>query len=579
MLNSFKNHHLATMIDTERHKEFMKEALPHLIGGLITGIFLYIVFLDFTSFSGRVLWLAAQALLLTSTLIFYSIYYFSPKKLSLKQWEKVIIFVSLLWGCVWTLPPHVLLLTNDSQYVAALLVITVALAITPAPAMVQYPLGYFAFMTLPLLSIFIKLLTLDLNILLVLFVPFFWLTVLAYGWRLHQTIIDSIRLRLEVDESRKSAETANISKSKFLAAASHDLRQPLQAISLFISALKEKLVISDQSNVSINETEPLIQRLESSIDSMSELLNSLLDVSKLDANVIQPKLQHVNIEQLLKKSIAEHDILAREKNLKLKVEITPNAIFVDPVLLERIVGNLLNNAIRYTEQGSIILSSTLKDGEVNISISDTGIGIPKNEQMAIFTDFYQLNNPERNQKKGLGLGLTIVKRLCDLQGWNISLSSTEYQGSNFSITVPLGEPNKVIQNTASGSDFVVFNNEDIVIIENDDNIRVGLEKLLTGWNCKILSFSTSKDCLEFFNTNSLIPHLIISDFRLQNNDTGLELIKLIRKQKKCDIPAIIITGDTAPERLKEAQESGLKIIHKPIKAAILRRIIKQALTL
>ena len=563
------------MIDAERHREFMKEALPHLVGGLITGILLYVVFYDFTNFSGRVTWIAAQVLLLISTVTFYCIYYFLPNKLSLKHWEIVIFCVSLLWGCVWTLPPHVLLMTDDSQYIAALLVIIIALAITPAPAMVQYPLGYFAFMTLPLLSLFIKLLTLDIGMLLVLFVPFFWLTVLGYGWRLHHTIIDSIRLRLEVDESRKEAEIANMAKSKFLAAASHDLRQPLQAIHLFLSALKDKI----SPSIQLNAAESLIQRLESSVDSMSELLNSLLDVSKLDADTVQPKPQHIDLNFLLGKLLAEYEILATEKNLILKTKITPLPIFVDPVLFERVIGNLLNNAICYTHCGTITLTSRMEGGHATIEVSDTGTGIPEDEQVAIFTEFHQLNNPERNQKKGLGLGLSIVKRLCDLQNWPISVTSAIDKGSQFSIAVPLGQSKEIVRNTTQSSNFVVFNNEKVVIIEDDEQVRIGLETLLSGWNCNVQSFSSSKNCLEFLALGVFKPNLVLSDFRLQNNETGIELIKQIRQQQEYAIPAVIITGDTAPERLKEAQESGLIIIHKPIKAAVLRRVMKQAFSI
>lgn len=579
MINDFKTHKLAHKIDAERHKEFMKEALPHLIGGLITGVLLFYVFLDFTAFSDRIIWITVQILLSTSTIIFYSVYYLRPHALSLRQWEIIIFFVSLLWGCAWSLPPHILLTTSDSQYIAALLVITIALAITPAPAMVQYPFGYFVFSTLPLLSLFIKLLILQLHTLLVLFVPFFWLTVLAYGWRLHHTIIDSIRLRLEIDDSRNEAEKANISKSKFLAAASHDLRQPLQAITLFTSALKEKLKTNNgNSNIQANNDPViLINRLESSVDSMSELLNSLLDVSKLDAEVIQPKPQHENLNTLLKKITSEYAALAAEKKIILYHKTSDIVVFADPVLLIRVIGNLLNNAIRYTEKGNVSLNATIKNSTVIISISDTGIGIPEHEQSEIFTEFHQLHNPERNQKNGLGLGLSIVQRLCRLQQWDITLASEEKRGSTFSFTVPKGDANKTTIIKKS-SDFLVFNENTVVIIEDDDQIRLGLEQLLNSWNCLVTSFSTSSDCLNYLAISDTTPDLILSDFRLENNETGLELIKRIRKDKNHDIPAIIITGDTAPERLKEAQKSGFMIIHKPVKAAVLRRIMQQILS-
>lgn len=574
MINSFKKHHLAPLIDAERHRHFMKEALPHLIGGFMTGLLLYVVFLEFTDYKERAFWLISQAIILVSTIAFYCIYYFYPKKLSLAQWEKVINSVSLLWGLIWSLPPHILLLTADNQYVAALLVLTIALTITPAPAMVQYPLGYFAFITLPLISLFIKLIILDINLLLILFIPFFWLTVLAYGWRLHTTIIDSIQLRIELDAARKEAEIASVAKSKFLAAVSHDLRQPLQAINLFTCALKGKIITENQNE--LTDESLLFQRLESSTDNMAELLNSLLEASKLNANIIQPKPKNLDLENLLATTISEYDVLTKEKNITFNIQTTNTPIFVDPKLFERVIGNLLNNALRYTEYGDITLESIIINNAVAISISDTGIGIPDIEHASIFTEFHQVDNSERNQKKGLGLGLSIVKRLCDLQDWPISLISSESTGSRFTFVVPLGDLNNIKEDKKTNSSFGNFNRENIVIVEDDDQIRSGLESLLTSWNCNTLSYSTIQECLDDLATRPDIPGLILSDYRLQNNETGIELIKKIREQKNNTIPAIIITGETGPEQLIEAKNSGLIIIHKPIKAAILRRVMTQA---
>lgn len=574
MINSFKKHHLAEIIDSECHHHFMKEALPHLIGGLLTGLLLYVVFLEFTGFKERAIWLISQAVILVSTITFYCIYYFYPKKLSLSQWEKVINSVSLLWGLIWSLPPHILLLTADNQYVAALLVLTIALTITPAPAMVQYPLGYLAFITLPLISLFIKLIILDINLLLILFIPFFWLTVLAYGWRLHATILDSITLRIELEESRKEAEITSIEKSKFLAAVSHDLRQPLQAINLFISALKGR-VINKHQDIPSNER-MLFQCLESSTDNMAKLLNSLLDASKINADIIQPKPQHFYLNNVLATTISEYNVMTKEKNLNFVIKSINSPVYVDPRLLERVIGNLLNNAVRYTEYGVITLESKIINNAVEISIEDTGIGIPATEHISIFTEFHQIDNFERSQRKGIGLGLSIVKGLCNLQDWPISLISTEGAGSRFTIIVPLGDSDKIKEDKKLNASYVDFNRETIVIVEDDDQIRSGLETLITSWNCNTFSFSTVQECLDYLAAHAIVPNLILSDYRLQNNETGIELIKKIRKQKKSTIPAIIITGETGPDQLIEAKKSGFIIIHKPIKAAILRRVMTQA---
>ena len=570
MIHSFKNHPLAASIDAERHQQFMKEALPHLIGGLITGGLLYFVFNQFMSSTDEIIWLVSLSLLFLSTITFYTVYFRYPHMLSLTQWEWIIFAVAMLWGIVWALPPFILLGTSDSEYIAALLVIIVAMAITPAPGMVQYPAGYFIFMSMPLFSLFIKLLHLDLNIFLVLFVPFFWLTAVTYGWRLHQTIIESIRLRLEIEESRQASESANLAKSKFLAAASHDLRQPLQAIQLFLTAFKEKLNIKNE--------EPLMNRLESSVNSMSELLNSLLDVSKLDAEVISPKAKHLDLSILLAKSASEYSAVCDSRNLEFKLELNASHVYADPVLLERVLGNLLNNATRYTHQGNVTLRSESKGELVKISVIDTGLGIANLEQDKIFTEFHQLNNPERDQKKGLGLGLAIVKRLCDLQDWKLSLKSDVDIGSQFSILVPIGQKKLVLNEESPQFASSSLSGVKVLVIEDDESIHSALLALLNGWGVCVEVFFCIQEGQGFLSKNPLWqPDLILSDFRLRNNETGIQGIKLFREFLSKDVPAILMTGDTAPERIQQAKQSGLVVIHKPIKAGVLRNVVQRTL--
>ena len=569
LIPTFRDHPLAGKIDTDRHKQFMKEALPHLIGGIVTGLLVYFIYQDFMSTGDLLLWFCTQIILLTCTICFYLIFYKNPDFLSADQWTRIIFIVSLLWGIAWAMPPWIMMGTADAEYVAALLVVIVAMAIAPAPAMVYYPIGYTVYMTLPLASLFTRLLTMDFSIWLNLFVPFFWITALTYGWGLHQTLIDSIRLRLEIDESRNEAENANLAKSKFLAAASHDLRQPLQAINLFLTALKEKLKIPND--------EKLMLSLESSVESMSELLNSLLDVSKLDAEAITPQPKDICVQASLKKTLNEYQALAENQGLSFTVQTDSSPVYADPVLLNRVIGNLMSNAVRYTTQGNITFSTHACGDEVTLSVRDTGMGIPDAEQENIFTEFHQLDNPERDQKKGLGLGLAIVRRLCTLQNWKLTLESGEHQGSCFSIVVPIGNASNINHQQESTIGQTDFSQANILVIEDDDSIRQALTTLFSGWNCNVESFPDSGSTVAFLKRSSWKPDIILSDFRLQHEETGIDAIRKAREVCGEEVYAFLMTGDTDPLRIQQAKESGLVVIHKPVKAAILRNVLLRAL--
>lgn len=576
MQYSFKSHPLAEEIDQERHRQFMREALPHLIGGLITGLLIFLIYRSFSSTNAIIGWLALQSLLLICTLTFYGVNHKYQNYLSGSQWSLIIFFVSFLWGITWALAPFIFLqephfsAQENMIYVAALLIITIALAITPAPAMVYYPAGYFIFATLPLWGVFIRLYQLEYNLLLISFLLFFWLSAIGYGWRLHQTLIDSIRLRLEVEDARQQAESATIAKSKFLAASSHDLRQPLQAISLFFSLIKQHL-----NGTEIQQT---ARQMETSIENMSELLNSLLDVSRLDANSITPHPQHLMLRELLRKTISESQLLCQQKDLQLQVKLDDQAIYADPVLFNRVISNLISNAINYTEQGSISLSTSVQHQQLTISVQDSGIGIPLHEQQAIFSEFHQLDNPERDQKKGLGLGLSIVQRLCNLQNWEIKLQSAPAQGSCFKLTLPLGDASQIEAEKKSSSPRTLLVDKQILVIEDDDQVRFALEGLLNDWGANTLCCDSLEQALKLLQQKKFTAELIISDFRMRHHKNGIDAINTLRDEYSADIPALLITGDTDPQRIQQAQESGLTVLHKPIRAAQLRMVIQRLLT-
>lgn len=365
---------------------------------------------------------------------------------------------------------------------------------------------------------------------------------------------------LQTNEERIHTE-----KSQFMAAVSHDIRQPLQAINLLVNTLR-----SGNTNP---KDDVLFERLENSVESMSDLLNNMLDTSKLDAHVIVPQPQHIVLKTLLDKLKVQLKPFAKAKGITLVVEDDNDILLADAILLERVLNNLLSNAIRYTNSGNITLSTQNDSGQLKISIKDTGMGIASVDRERIFLEFHQLNNPERDQNKGLGLGLSIVKRLCTLQNWPLSLDSEPGVGSCFSFKVPKGD-SELIQISQK----VDMNNNletvDVIIIDDHEGIRFSLSKILSNWGCKVRSFESADNACEALkNLPTWKPNLIISDYRLRNNVTGLEAIEKIKTTLSYAIEAIIISGDTAPEEIMKIEKIGLLMLHKPIKPAKLRVVI------
>lgn len=566
----FSRSNFPPKVEQARHHQFMKEVKPHLIGGIVSGGFTYFIFQDFTDQTGAFIWLSCQLLLAVSSFGLYQLHNKHQARLHSTQWSYVIFAMASLWGLVWSLPAFLFLDINNIEYLASLVIFVCAMTISPAPGMAIYPFAYSMFLSLPLLSLGMQLWLSGYNSLLVLGIPFFWLGTLAYGWQLHKTITDSICLRIDLEQARHDAESANLAKSNFLAAASHDLRQPLQAIELLFSALRLKLDLNEQDN--------LANKLEDSIDNLSELLNTLLDVSKLDAGAVQVKREHVELSSALKKTLHQYEAIAQQKQLDFSYDLAEEIVFVDPNILDRVVQNLLSNALRYTEQGYVRLKASVYDKTLTLSVEDSGIGIAQDEQDAIFDEFYQLGNPERDQRKGIGLGLAIVKRLCALQSWPITLESELSKGSTFSVTLPIGDPSQVSTQVTKPQTLGMFDSNKVILIDDDKDIRSAMTSLLKGWNCDVKafeSFTHATEALKPSANDPWQPELVISDFRLRQNQNGIDTINSIQRHYESNIPSILITGDTAPERLQQARESGLSVLHKPIKAAQLRQVLQQ----
>lgn len=365
------------------------------------------------------------------------------------------------------------------------------------------------------------------------------------------------QLSTALDEITVS-DIARQAQSRFVAAASHDLRQPLHALGLYLAALK--------SHVKTEQGQRILESSSRSTEALNQLLNSMLDLSKLDAGVVDVNLKDVSLTQLFNRI---HQIFlpkAAEKNLQLSADGASLFAHTDPVLFERIVSNLLNNALDYTESGSVSVTAYVDGDKVNVLVRDSGLGIPLHEQQSVFDEYYQLNNPERDRTKGLGLGLSIVKRLTRLLDIPLTLKSEPGKGSEFSLVLPAG--------TKQSSDSEVLNKQhadsnclqglSILVIDDESDVRDGMRTLLEQYRCDVITVDSADTALHHIIKHEWVPDLIVADYRLRDDQKGDAAIERVREEVNEEVPAMIVTGDTSPARLQEATASGFALLHKPV---------------
>lgn len=375
---------------------------------------------------------------------------------------------------------------------------------------------------------------------------------------------------LELREKKEVAETATRAKSRFLAAASHDLRQPTHALGMFVARLGQL-----QHNA---ETQQLISSLDRAVHSMRDLLDSLLDVSRLDAGVVPVQVKPFALSEVFERLQAELALTASAKGLRLRIRPSQVWLLSDPALLHRILLNLLSNALRYTASGAVLLSCrpSPKSGFARIEVWDSGIGIAPEHQQDIFKEFYQVSNIERDRGKGLGLGLNIVKRTAQLLGCSVQVHSRPGVGSRFSVWVPLTAPGvetrrRDLAVTEAVDDLAGLR---VLLVEDDALAREALGGLLTSWGASVTEADGLSGALQQLGGERQ-PDVIISDFRLRDGDTGLTVVHQLRLAAGREIPACLISGDTDPGLLLSVREAGLTLLHKPVRPAKLRSLIRR----
>jgi PAS domain S-box-containing protein len=372
----------------------------------------------------------------------------------------------------------------------------------------------------------------------------------------------------ELREARTKAEQASTAKSRFLAAASHDLRQPLQAAILYNNVLRRQLGQGPQAET--------VAKLQSSLEALRDLLNRLLDVSRLEAGAVAPEPTQLSVRILFERLYDELAPQAEEKGLELRMRPGEWRIRSDPQLLEQLLRNLVTNALRYTERGRVLVGCRKSGSDLRIQVWDTGIGIPESELQAIFEEFYQVSNPARRRQAGLGLGLAIVRGLSQLLGHPVTVRSEVGRGSVFEVRVPLAGSRA--RPTVGAPAKALPRRECVVaVIEDDEEVLDSLRLSLEQSGHRVLSAAEPGQILRLARQQGLSIDVIVSDYRLGDRETGPQAIDRLRRELGSPIPAIVVTGDSSSAALREVQAAGYPVLHKPVDADLLDDAIAKAL--
>jgi two-component system, sensor histidine kinase len=388
---------------------------------------------------------------------------------------------------------------------------------------------------------------------------------LMRAWRVRQ---ENAQLVSRLREQVVLVEHANQEKSRFLGAASHDLRQPMHALGLFAAALEK--------NLRGSQHHPMVTNMARAVDSLEQSFSAMLDISKLDAGVVQTNVQTFPIRDVFRRLHLHAAGLADEKGLSLRFKPGGKHVTSDPHLLERILSNLVQNALRYTAEGGVTVvarSRTRVDNDgvriphTSVEVWDTGIGIVADELPNIFKEFYQVGNTGRDRARGLGMGLAIVSRLVALLGHALEVQSTPGRGTVVRLLLRASAPAD-IATPAAGVDTLpapADADKTVLVIDDEEPVRVGMRNLLESWGYDVLLAGTIDEACQAVRAHNGVVDMIVSDLRLSGGEDGIDAIRLVRESYGAPLPAVLVTGDTSPEQVKRAHDSGHRVLFKPVR--------------
>ena len=494
-------------------------------------------------------------------------------------WEWYWTLSTGIHGCVWGSSALFMYVPDSPEYQALLLVALFALSTAAVPLIGRHLPSLYAFVLTVLVPIIFRL-ALEggtIRILLAVISALVMYGIFLFGRDLNRTIIDSVRRRYEnvalieqlteqkaqAEAARREAEEANRMKTRFLAAASHDLRQPLHALGLFSDSLQRRIADPEQKAIA--------EHIWESVEALEQTFDALLDISRLDAGIVQPKTQAFALMSLFERVASDCAPEATAKGLELKVHTTRLATRSDPVLVEQILRNLVSNAIRYTDHGSVLIGCRARGPAVRVEVWDTGIGIAEDKRTRIFDEFYQAD--ERDRREGLGLGLAIVRRVAHLLSTQIELESSVGRGSVFRFRLPrcalaASDARVPVDPPVTGA--APLREAIVLVIDDDTPVLEAMREALRSWGVTAVTARSLACALARLPECGRYPDAIVSDFRLGHGASGIEAIKRIQHELGVAVPAMIITGDTAPKSLRVIQASGYCYLPKPVTAERLR---------
>jgi two-component system, sensor histidine kinase len=379
------------------------------------------------------------------------------------------------------------------------------------------------------------------------------------------------RARQVADEARDIADRANQAKSRFLATASHDLRQPLQSIALLHGTMRR--VLDDRAAL-----EEALDYQDQAIGAMSRLLNALLDISKLESGAIKPNPTDFTVAAVFEELRQEFDSLAASKGLRLLVNSSADCVHSDPSLVGQVLRNLISNAIKYTRQGSVQLRSLRRPQSVRIEVLDTGIGIPADQIPLIYDEFYQVGVDTNTSRDGYGLGLSIVRRIVNLLGIRLDVQSEVGKGSTFAVELPPGAAEASLREVARSAVTTAGRNarRKVLLVEDDLAVRNATRMLLKAEGYEVLTAASLNEAKDLAGTAEI--DVLITDYHLSNRETGSQVIASVREIRGQELRAVLLTGDTSSAIREVTEDKLLRIARKPVKAGEFLALIKELLT-
>ena len=510
----------------------------------------------------------------------------------LRSWRNRYLTGVLATGAMWGVSVWLFYPFGANLERIALLLTVYSFCISAVPALATQFLAFVAFVALTFVPMILRIALLPdrdgWTLAAILFLIFGITVMLGRGYQRSFAHVLALKQRgqqllaqlqvekVAADQARREAETANRAKTQFFAAASHDLRQPLHALGLFAEALRHRIGADA-------EVAHLVNSINSSVDALEGLFSELLDITKIDTGGVEARPENFSVDAMFARLKLHFEPTAFEKGLALRFRGAKHFGYADPLLLDRVVRNLLSNAIRYTNDGGIVVAARQRGDKLRFEVWDTGLGIRPHEQERIFEEFYQVPSDapplDPTQRKGLGLGLAIVRRLARVLDAPLRLRSVPGRGTMFSIEIALGQRPKPSEPTVPlrSALGLTLDRRLIVIVEDDPAVLGGLDVLLKSWGADVAAFDSWVAATEWAAAAQarglMKPDLLIVDFRLESGHTGLEVIEAMRAAFGQALPAVIVTGSLMSNQEGEAHAHDFHLLLKPVVPTKLRAMI------